>query len=142
MMLTGPIDATEKLLDRTGLSVDDIDLFEINEAFASVVLAWAKEVGAELEVTNPNGGAIAVGHPLGGSGAVLMTRAVHEVERSQGRRALISIVLRRDSVPAPSSNAPDLGRRASRLDRPGPRRTRGDLPRSAQRHSDQSTTGD
>jgi acetyl-CoA C-acetyltransferase len=91
MMLTGPIDATAHLLERTGLSIDDIDLFEINEAFASVVLAWAKEVGADLDTTNPNGGAIAVGHPLGGSGAILMTRAVHELERSQGQRALISM---------------------------------------------------
>ena len=64
-MLTGPIDATQHLLDRTGLSIDDIDVFEINEAFASVVLAWAKEVGADLDKTNPNGGAIALGHPLG-----------------------------------------------------------------------------
>ena len=68
LMLTGPIDATQLLLERTGLSIDDIDTFEINEAFASVVLAWAKEVGADLERTNPNGGAIAIGHPLGGTG--------------------------------------------------------------------------
>ena len=67
-MLTGPIDATQRLLERTGLSIDDIDVFEINEAFASVVLAWAKEVGADLEKTNPNGGAIALGHPLGAHG--------------------------------------------------------------------------
>ena len=66
LMLTGPIDATRHLLTRTGLSIDDIDNFEINEAFASVVLAWAKEVGADLAKTNPNGGAIALGHPLGG----------------------------------------------------------------------------
>ena len=91
MMLTGPIDATALLLERTGLGIDDIDVFEINEAFASVVLAWAKETGADLAKTNPNGGAIAVGHPLGGSGAILATRAVHELERSQGRYALISM---------------------------------------------------
>jgi len=91
MMLTGPIDATQLLLQRSGLSIDDIDVFEINEAFASVVLAWAKETGADLAKTNPNGGAIAVGHPLGGSGAILMTRAVHELQRIQGRYALIAM---------------------------------------------------
>ena len=70
LMLTGPIDATQRLLARTGLSIDDIDMFEINEAFASVVLAWQKEVGADPAKTNPNGGAIALGHPLGGTGGV------------------------------------------------------------------------
>ena len=91
LMLTGPIDATQKLLQRTGLSIDDIDVFEINEAFASVVLAWAKEVGADLEKTNPNGGAIALGHPLGGTGAFLMTKALYELERTGGRYALVSM---------------------------------------------------
>jgi acetyl-CoA C-acetyltransferase len=91
LMLTGPIDATQRLLDRTGLSIDDIDVFEINEAFASVVLAWAKEVGADVEKTNPNGGAIALGHPLGGTGAFLMTKALHELERTGGRYGLISM---------------------------------------------------
>ncbi|MEM8745519.1 MAG: steroid 3-ketoacyl-CoA thiolase [Actinomycetota bacterium] len=91
LMLTGPIDATQKLLGRTGVSIDDIDVFEINEAFASVVLAWAKEVGADLDKTNPNGGAIALGHPLGGTGAFLMTKAVHELDRIQGDKALISM---------------------------------------------------
>ncbi len=91
LMLTGPMDATKRLLDRTGLSIDDIDVFEINEAFASVVLAWAKEVGADLDKTNPNGGAIALGHPLGGTGAFLMTKALYELERTGGRYALISM---------------------------------------------------
>jgi acetyl-CoA C-acetyltransferase len=91
LMLTGPIDATDRLFERTGLTLDQIDTFEINEAFASVVLAWAKEVGADLEKTNPNGGAIALGHPLGGTGAVLMTKAVHELERIGGRYGLISM---------------------------------------------------
>jgi acetyl-CoA C-acetyltransferase len=91
LMLTGPIDATEKLLERTGLSIDEIDVFEINEAFASVVLAWAKEVGADLEKTNPNGGAIALGHPLGGTGAFLMTKALYELERTGGRYGLVSM---------------------------------------------------
>ena len=91
LMLTGPMDATKRLLERTGLSIDDIDLFEINEAFASVVLAWAKEVGADLDRTNPNGGAIALGHPLGGTGAFLLTKALYELERTGGRRALVSM---------------------------------------------------
>lgn len=91
LMLTGPIDATQRLLQRTGLSIDDIDTFEINEAFASVVLAWQREVGADPSRTNPNGGAIAVGHPLGGTGAILMTKALHELERTGGRYGLISM---------------------------------------------------
>ena len=91
LMLTGPIDATQRLLERTGLSIDDIDTFEINEAFASVVLAWAKEVGADLAKTNPNGGAIALGHPLGGTGAFLLTKALYELERTDGRYGLISM---------------------------------------------------
>jgi acetyl-CoA C-acetyltransferase len=91
MMLTGPIPATQQLLERAGLTIEDIDLFEINEAFASVVLAWAKETGADLDRTNVNGGAIAVGHPLGASGTILLTRALHELERTGGRYALISM---------------------------------------------------
>jgi acetyl-CoA C-acetyltransferase len=91
LMLTGPIDATERLLERTGLSMDDIDVFEVNEAFASVVLAWAKETGADLEKTNPNGGAIALGHPLGATGAFLMTKALNELERTDGRYGLITM---------------------------------------------------
>lgn len=91
LMLTGPIDATRRLLERTGLGIGDIDVFEINEAFASVVLAWAKEVGADLERTNPNGGAIALGHPLGGTGAFLMTKALYELERTGGRYGLVSM---------------------------------------------------
>ena len=91
LMLTGPIDATRRLLDRNGLGIDDIDTFEINEAFASVVLAWSRELGADLERTNPNGGAIALGHPLGATGGVLMTKALNELERSGGRYGLISM---------------------------------------------------
>jgi acetyl-CoA C-acetyltransferase len=91
LMLTGPIDATQRLLERTGLSIDDIDTFEINEAFASVVLAWAKELGADLDRTNPNGGAIALGHPLGGTGAFLMTKALNELERVEGTYGLVSM---------------------------------------------------
>jgi acetyl-CoA C-acetyltransferase len=78
-------------LKRTGLSIDDIDVFEINEAFASVVLAWQKEVGANPDKVNPNGGAIALGHPLGGTGAVLLTKALNELERTGGRYGLVSM---------------------------------------------------
>jgi acetyl-CoA C-acetyltransferase len=91
LMLTGPIDATNLLLDRSGLGISDIDLFEINEAFASVVLAWEKEVKPDPETVNPNGGAIALGHPLGGTGVILITKALHELERRGGRRALVSM---------------------------------------------------
>ena len=91
LMLTGPIDATQRLLERNNLKIDDIDVFEINEAFASVVLAWAKEVGADLEKTNPNGGAIALGHPLGATGAFLITKALNELERTGGRYGIVSM---------------------------------------------------
>jgi acetyl-CoA C-acetyltransferase len=91
LMLTGPIDATQRLFERTGLTIDQMDTVEINEAFASVVLAWAAEVHPDMERVNPNGGAIALGHPLGGTGAVLMTKAVQELERSGGRYGLITM---------------------------------------------------
>ncbi len=91
LMLTGPMDATRHMLARTGLTIDDMDTFEINEAFASVVLAWAKEVGANPAKTNPNGGAIALGHPLGATGGFLVTKALYELERTQGRYGLISM---------------------------------------------------
>ena len=81
-MLKGPIPATEKIIARSGLSLDDIDLFEVNEAFASVVLAWQKEHGTDLAKTNVNGGAIALGHPLGSSGTKLMTTLLNELERT------------------------------------------------------------
>ena len=87
-MLTGPIPATQMVLKRAGLSIDDIDLFECNEAFAPVVLAWAQETGAPLERTNVTGGAIAMGHPLGATGAVLATKLVHELQRIGGTRGL------------------------------------------------------
>jgi acetyl-CoA C-acetyltransferase len=91
LMLTGPIPATRELLGRAGLSIDDLDVVEINEAFASVVLAWQAETGADLAKVNPNGGAIALGHPLGATGAILMTKAVHELARTQGRYGLITM---------------------------------------------------
>ena len=87
-MLTAPIPATAHALEKTGLSLDDIDLVEINEAFASVVLAWARETGADPEKVNVNGGAIALGHPLGATGARLMTTLLHELERTEGRWGL------------------------------------------------------
>jgi acetyl-CoA acyltransferase len=88
LMLTGPVPATEKALAKAGLEMKDIDLFEINEAFASVIGMWLAETGADWEKTNVNGGAIALGHPLGASGARLMTTLVHEMERSGARYGL------------------------------------------------------
>ncbi|MEH3143297.1 MAG: acetyl-CoA C-acyltransferase [Mycobacterium kyogaense] len=87
-MLTGVIPATEKVLARSGLSLADIDLFEVNEAFAPVVLAWARDTGADLARTNVNGGAIAIGHPLGASGARIMTTLVNALHQRGGRYAL------------------------------------------------------
>ena len=87
-MLKGPIPATTKILQRSGLSLDEIDLFEVNEAFASVVLAWQKEHGTDLAKTNVNGGAIALGHPLGSSGTKLMSTLLNELERTGGRYGL------------------------------------------------------
>ena len=88
LMLTAPIPATAKVLERAGMSIDDIDLVEINEAFASVVLAWEKEFHPDMDRVNQNGGAIALGHPLGCSGARLMTTLLNELERTGGRCGL------------------------------------------------------
>jgi acetyl-CoA acetyltransferase family protein len=88
LMLTAPIPATKKALDRAGLAISDIDLVEINEAFASVVLAWKQELKAEMDTVNVNGGAIALGHPLGASGTRLLATLVCELERSGGRYGL------------------------------------------------------
>jgi acetyl-CoA acyltransferase len=87
-MLTGPIPATQKILERTKLTIDDIDLVEINEAFASVVLAWEKDLHPDMDRVNVNGGAIALGHPLGASGAKLMATLLNELERTGGRYGL------------------------------------------------------
>jgi len=87
-MLTAPIPATRRALERAGMSVDDIDLFEVNEAFASVALAWLKETGADHGRTNVNGGGIALGHPIGATGTKLMTTLLHELERTGGRFGL------------------------------------------------------
>ncbi|MEJ2600452.1 MAG: thiolase family protein [Anaerolineales bacterium] len=88
LMLDGPIPATQQVLKRAGLSLQDMDIIEINEAFASVVLAWAQELNPDMARVNPNGGAIAHGHPLGATGAILMTKLVHELERTQGKYGL------------------------------------------------------
>jgi acetyl-CoA C-acetyltransferase len=88
IMLTGPAPASRKALAKAGLTVDDIDLFEVNEAFASVVLAWEKELRPDMSKVNVNGGAIALGHPLGGSGAKLMATLLNELERTGGRYGL------------------------------------------------------
>jgi acetyl-CoA C-acetyltransferase len=91
LMLTGPIDATHRLLERSGLTMGDIDTVEINEAFASVVLSWERELKPDMEKVNPNGGAIALGHPLGGTGSILMTKALHELERTDTNVGLITM---------------------------------------------------
>jgi acetyl-CoA C-acetyltransferase len=90
-MLTAPIPATAHALEKTGLSIDDIDLVEINEAFAPVVLAWQKETGADLAKVNVNGGALALGHPIGATGAKLMATLVNELERTGGRYGLLTV---------------------------------------------------
>ena len=96
MMLTGPIPATRKLLERTGMTIDDIDLFEVNEAFAPVVLAWQRELSPDMDRVNVNGGAMALGHPLGSTGARLITTLLHELERSrQGDRPRDDVLRRR-----------------------------------------------
>jgi acetyl-CoA C-acetyltransferase len=87
-MLTAPIPATAYALEKAGMTLEDIDLVEINEAFASVVLAWQRETGADLDRVNVNGGAIALGHPLGATGTRLMTTLLHELERTGGRYGL------------------------------------------------------
>ena len=91
LMLTGPIDATHHLLERNGMTIGDIDVTEINEAFASVVLSWERELQPDDATVNPNGGAIALGHPLGASGAILVTKALHELERTDKSTALVTM---------------------------------------------------
>jgi acetyl-CoA acetyltransferase family protein len=91
MMLTGPIPATTQLLKRNGMTIDDIDLFEVNEAFAPVVLAWAREHNPDMDRVNVNGGAMALGHPLGSTGARLMTTLLHELERADKEVGLVTM---------------------------------------------------
>ncbi len=91
MMLTGPIPATRKLLERNGMRIGDIDLFEVNEAFAPVVLAWQRELQPDMDRVNVNGGAIALGHPLGSTGARLLTTLLHELERADAETGLVTM---------------------------------------------------
>jgi acetyl-CoA acetyltransferase family protein len=91
IMLTGPIPATRKILDRNKMSIDDIDLFEVNEAFASVLAAWRREHEPDMDRVNVNGGAIALGHPLGSTGARLITTLLHELERSDKEVGLVTM---------------------------------------------------
>jgi acetyl-CoA acetyltransferase family protein len=91
IMLTGPIPATRKHLERHGMGINDIDLIEVNEAFASVVAAWRRELDPDMDKVNVNGGAIALGHPLGGSGARLITTLLHEMERSDAETGLVTM---------------------------------------------------
>ncbi|HEY3019812.1 MAG TPA: thiolase family protein [Solirubrobacteraceae bacterium] len=91
IMLTGPIPATRKLLDRTGLGIGDFDLIEVNEAFASVVLAWQRELAPDMDRVNVNGGAMALGHPVGSTGARLVATILHELERSDGELGLVTM---------------------------------------------------
>ncbi len=90
-MLTGPAPATRKALAKAGLGIEDIDVIEVNEAFAAVVLRFVEEMGADLEKVNVNGGAIAMGHPLGATGAMLLGTVVDELERRDGRYGLITL---------------------------------------------------
>jgi acetyl-CoA acyltransferase len=91
MMLTGPIPATRSLLQRNRMTINDLDLIEINEAFASVVLAWQRELKPDMGRVNVNGGALALGHPLGSSGARLITTLLHELERSDSELGLVTM---------------------------------------------------
>jgi acetyl-CoA acyltransferase len=90
-MLTGPIPATRKLLERNGMTMDDIDLVEINEAFAPVVAAWQRELDPDMDRVNVNGGAMALGHPLGSTGGRLLTTLLHELERSDKETGLVTM---------------------------------------------------
>jgi acetyl-CoA C-acetyltransferase len=90
-LLDGPVDVTRKLLEKTGMSIGDFDIFEVNEAFASVVLSWAGVHKVDIEKVNVNGGAIAIGHPVGATGSRLITTALHELERRDANLALVAM---------------------------------------------------
>lgn len=100
LMLTGPIDVTPKVLARAGLAMNDIDLFEVNEAFAPIPLAWARQLDADMDRLNLNGGALALGHPVGNSGCRLSVTAVHELQRRKGRYALVTLCTGGGQAPA------------------------------------------
>jgi acetyl-CoA acetyltransferase len=91
IMLTGPIPATRKLLDRTGMTIDDFELMEVNEAFASVVLAWQRELQPDMQRVNVNGGAMALGHPVGSTGARLFATVIAEMERRDAQTGLVTM---------------------------------------------------
>ncbi len=100
LMLTGPISVTPKVLAKANLTMDDIDIFEVNEAFAPIPLAWAKELGADTDRLNVNGGALALGHPVGNSGCRLSVTAVHELKRRGGKYALVTLCTGGGQAPA------------------------------------------
>jgi acetyl-CoA acetyltransferase len=91
IMLTGPIPATQRILERNGMAIGDVDLFEINEAFAPVVAAWSRELAPDMDRVNVNGGAMALGHPLGSTGARLLTTLLHELERADLETGLVTM---------------------------------------------------
>ena len=91
LMLTGPIEATRKVLEKAGMTIDDMDTYEVNEAFAQVPLAWLKDIGADPDKLNPDGGAIALGHPLGATGTKLLVTLMNRLERTGGRYGLLAI---------------------------------------------------
>ena len=93
MMLTGPIPATRKLLERTGMAIDDIDLFEVNEAFAPVVLAWQRELEPDMDRVNVNGGAMALGHPIGATGSLLIGTLLDELERRDLSTGVVTLCI-------------------------------------------------
>ena len=93
IMGTGPIPATQRVMERSGLSTDDMDVIELNEAFAAVALVCARELGLNLERTNPNGGAVALGHPVGATGAILTVKTLYELERMDGRYGLVTLCI-------------------------------------------------
>jgi acetyl-CoA acetyltransferase len=99
-MLTGPMTATPKVLKKAGLKMDDIDLFEVNEAFAPIPLAWAKEVNADKTKLNVNGGAMALGHPVGNSGCRLSVTAINELQRRKAKYALVTLCTGGGQAPA------------------------------------------
>ena len=99
-MLTGPLYVTPKVLQKAGLKMDDIDIFEINEAFATIPLAWAKELNADMSKLNVNGGAMALGHPVGNSGVRLTTTAIYELQRRNAKYALVSLCTGGGMAPA------------------------------------------
>ena len=140
LMLTAPIPATTKVLERAGMTLDQMDLVEINEAFASVVLAWEKEHHPDMEKVNVNGGAIALGHPLGCSGARLMTTLLNELERTGGRYGLQTMCEGGGMANATDHRASRLTRRRPSAAAPAPAEPSG-RPRWSAHRRDQPASG-